>query len=182
MATHSSILAWRIPWREDPGVLQSMGSQRVGHDWVYTHTLYILRGQKKGLTGKSNLEGINRKSEWMAVPQGKSLLKGRRKNSKLLVMGWIMSLKKLVCVLTPSIGEWHPYLEIESLQTCKLRILKWDHAGFMMGLKFNDLCSSKRKEGKIWHTVSGKEVTGAWRQTLELCIYKSRNAKDCWSL
>jgi len=33
MATHSSILAWRIPWREEPGRLQSMGSQRVGHDW-----------------------------------------------------------------------------------------------------------------------------------------------------
>ena len=33
MATHSSI-AWRIPWTEEPGMLQSMGSQRVGHDWV----------------------------------------------------------------------------------------------------------------------------------------------------
>ena len=32
MATHSSILAWRIPWREKPGGLQSTGSQRVGHD------------------------------------------------------------------------------------------------------------------------------------------------------
>ena len=32
MATHSSILARRIPWAEDPGGLQSMGSQRVGHD------------------------------------------------------------------------------------------------------------------------------------------------------
>ena len=32
MATHSSILAWRIPWREEPGGLQSMGSQRVRHD------------------------------------------------------------------------------------------------------------------------------------------------------
>ena len=34
MATHSSILAWRIPWREEPGRLQSTGSQRVGHDWA----------------------------------------------------------------------------------------------------------------------------------------------------
>ena len=33
MATHSSILAWRIPWTEEPGRLQSMGLQRVGHDW-----------------------------------------------------------------------------------------------------------------------------------------------------
>ena len=32
MATHSSTLAWKIPWTEEPGMLQSMGSQRVGHD------------------------------------------------------------------------------------------------------------------------------------------------------
>ena len=32
MATHSSIIAWRIPWTEKPGGLQSMGLQRVGHD------------------------------------------------------------------------------------------------------------------------------------------------------
>ena len=34
MATHSSILAWKIPWVEEPGRLQSRGSQRVGHDWA----------------------------------------------------------------------------------------------------------------------------------------------------
>ena len=32
MTTHSSVLAWRIPWLEEPGGLQSIGSQRVGHD------------------------------------------------------------------------------------------------------------------------------------------------------
>ena len=38
MTTHSSFLAWRIPSTEDPGRLQSMGSQRVGHDWeINTH-------------------------------------------------------------------------------------------------------------------------------------------------
>ena len=39
MATHSTILAWRIPWTEEPGRLQSMALQRVGHDWsVNSHT------------------------------------------------------------------------------------------------------------------------------------------------
>ena len=33
IATHSSILAWRIPWTEEAGGLQSVGFQRVGHDW-----------------------------------------------------------------------------------------------------------------------------------------------------
>ena len=36
-ATHSSIPTWRIPWTEESGRLQSMGSQRVGHDGVHTH-------------------------------------------------------------------------------------------------------------------------------------------------
>ena len=52
MATHSSVLARKIPWTEEPGRLQSMGSQRIGHDWAtslsfrhiafYLHSLYFL--------------------------------------------------------------------------------------------------------------------------------------------
>ena len=38
MATHSSILAGESPWTEEPGGLQSMGLQRVGHDWVTKHS------------------------------------------------------------------------------------------------------------------------------------------------
>ena len=38
MAIHSSILAWRIPWKEEPGGLQSMGLQRVGHDQMTKHS------------------------------------------------------------------------------------------------------------------------------------------------
>ena len=41
MATHSSILAWRIPWRKEPGRLQSTGSQRVGHDWATSLSLSL---------------------------------------------------------------------------------------------------------------------------------------------
>ena len=38
MATHSRILAWRVPWTEEPGKLQSIASQRVGHDLARMHT------------------------------------------------------------------------------------------------------------------------------------------------
>ena len=41
MATHSSVLAWRIPGTEEPGGLQSMGSHRVGHDWSNLAALII---------------------------------------------------------------------------------------------------------------------------------------------
>ena len=46
MATHSSILAWRIPWTEKPGGLQSTGPQRVRHnwgDWAFMHVIFIVQ-------------------------------------------------------------------------------------------------------------------------------------------
>ena len=39
MATHSSILTWKIPWTREPGGLQSTGSQRVGHDLASEYTI-----------------------------------------------------------------------------------------------------------------------------------------------
>ena len=46
IATHSSIPEWRIPWTEEPGGLQPMGSQRVGHDWmINTITTRIEKGR-----------------------------------------------------------------------------------------------------------------------------------------
>ena len=42
MAPHSSTLAWKIPWMEEPGRLQSMGSRRVGHDWATSLSLFTL--------------------------------------------------------------------------------------------------------------------------------------------
>ena len=44
MATHSSTLAWKIPWVEEPGRLQSMGLQRVGHDWATSLSVIYLFG------------------------------------------------------------------------------------------------------------------------------------------
>ena len=40
MASHSSTLAWKIPWMEEPGGLQSMGSRRVGHNWATSLSLF----------------------------------------------------------------------------------------------------------------------------------------------
>ena len=42
VATHSSTLAWKIPWMEEPDGLQSMGSRRVGHDWATSLSLFTL--------------------------------------------------------------------------------------------------------------------------------------------
>ena len=50
MATHSSIVAWRIPWAEEPGGLQSVVSQRVGHNWARTQHNSHLKKTTTGVT------------------------------------------------------------------------------------------------------------------------------------
>ena len=58
MATHSSNLAWEIPWTEEPGRLQSVGLQRVVHDWEstqYTNQVYVEYGITKSQTQLSDL-------------------------------------------------------------------------------------------------------------------------------
>ena len=41
MAARSSILAWKIPWTEEPGRLQSTGSQKIGHEWATEHSAQL---------------------------------------------------------------------------------------------------------------------------------------------
>ena len=61
MATHLSILAWRIPWTEEPGGLQSTGSQRAGHDWeTNTHTQIGGSAAKPGAFFYRMKKGINK--------------------------------------------------------------------------------------------------------------------------
>ena len=56
MATHSSTLAWKIPWAEEPGRLPSMGSLRGGHDWSdFTFTFHFHALEKKMATHSSVL-------------------------------------------------------------------------------------------------------------------------------
>ena len=75
MATHSSVLAWRIPWMDKPGRLQSMGSHRVGHDWsdlaaaalgIIPHplALFLVRLPKAHLTSPFRMSG----SRWVTTP------------------------------------------------------------------------------------------------------------------
>ena len=69
MAIHSSILAWKIPWMEEPGRLQSMGSQRVGHNWVTSLFFFFatLRGKKWRVNQIEKGEG-SCQLFWLASP------------------------------------------------------------------------------------------------------------------
>ena len=76
MSTHSSILAWRIPWTEEPGRLQSMGLQRVRHDWASWLSFFKDRkrpqkkwSQGKGLRGNF-LQSCYMFNNWPFFPPG----------------------------------------------------------------------------------------------------------------
>ena len=55
MAPHSSTLAWKIPWTEEPGRLQSMRSQRVGHDWATSLSLFHFYALEKEMATHSSI-------------------------------------------------------------------------------------------------------------------------------
>ena len=89
MATHSSTVAWKSPWTEEPGGLQSMGSLRVGHDWATSLSLFTFTHWKRKwqptpvfLPGESQGQG----SWWAAisgVAQSRTRLKRLSSSSRI---------------------------------------------------------------------------------------------------
>ena len=67
MATHSSILAWRIPWTEEPGGLLSIGSQIVGHDWRDTDTHTLRKGPAINIAEMNYKYNQLSRSQWRKV-------------------------------------------------------------------------------------------------------------------
>ena len=70
MAPHSSTLAWKIPWTEEPGRLQSMGSLRVGHDWATSLSLSCIGEGNGNSLQCSCLENPRDSEAWWAAVYG----------------------------------------------------------------------------------------------------------------
>ena len=70
MATHSNTLAWKIPWMEGPGGLQSMGSLGVGHDWTSSLSLSCIEEGNGNLLQCSCLENPRDSGAWWAAVYG----------------------------------------------------------------------------------------------------------------
>ena len=70
MAPHSSTLAWQIPWTEEPGGLQSMGSLRVGHDWATSLSLSCIGEENGNPLQCSCLENSRDRGAWWAAVYG----------------------------------------------------------------------------------------------------------------
>ena len=93
MATHSSSLAWKISWTEEPGKLQSMGSLRVGHDWATSLSLFtFVHWRRKWQC--SCLEDPRDRGAWCAavygVAQSRRRLKRLSSSSSNLVINVIV--------------------------------------------------------------------------------------------
>ena len=92
MAPHSSILAWKIPWTEEPGRLQSMGLRRVGHDWATSFSLSCIGEGNGNPLQCSCLENPRDGGAWWAavlgVAQSRTRLKrlsSRSSSRRLLI-------------------------------------------------------------------------------------------------
>ena len=77
MATHSSLPAWRIPWTEEPGGLQSTGSQRVGHDLSDLACTGSNHSKNRGETPCSQISGL---CKWLSFVRERTL--------SLTALGW----------------------------------------------------------------------------------------------
>ena len=104
MATHSSILAWKIPWTEELGWLLSMGSKRVGHDWATSLSLSrsLLVHEKTDvqtflettLETKDNVDFLYISDElrfWLLGPKSKGVLTFRKVTQRDYLNGWYSS-------------------------------------------------------------------------------------------
>ena len=107
MATHSSILAWNIPWMEEPGWLQSMGSQRVRHNWAtsLTHSLACVQstsvsylcspdGLRGGSLSKKNFKDIHQR--FLTLRQEETLIRKNWCKADKLQGKWCLTLKASV--------------------------------------------------------------------------------------
>ena len=119
MATHFSILAWRIPWTEEPGGIQSMGLHRVRHDWsdlACTHDLLIPRENictPPNISCISCLALLSHLFHSMVGPRSKNHAKVWRQKIKTEGM---LSIEDRVLKKLRSQGTWsEPWLRCESL-------------------------------------------------------------------
>ena len=91
MAPHSSTLAWQIPWTEEPSRLQSMGSWRVGHDWVTSLSLFHFHALEKEMAPSCLENPRDGRAWWTAVygvAQSWTQLKRRSSSSSSSSSPW----------------------------------------------------------------------------------------------
>ena len=131
MAIHSSTIAWKIPWTEEPGRLQSMGSQRVGHDWATSHaSKVILKILQATLQQYMNWEFLDvqagfRKGRGIRdqIANIRWIIEKRANSRKTSTSAWLTTLKPLTVWITTDYGKFFKRCEYQttlpaSWETC----------------------------------------------------------------
>ena len=141
MAIHTSILAWKVPWTEEPSGLQSMGSQRVGHDWATKHThthththTYISPKLGIGLPwwiqGAKSCSGDARASAALNSPLlllEATRTSGRSKSGLFPVLVFSLTLSVLITHCN-SLTWWQsPWPRSSGSQVLRARLKRWLH-------------------------------------------------------
>ena len=152
MATHSSILAWKIPWTVEPGRLQSMGSQRVGQDWATS-----LEQKSNRAFSRHNRTHPNCGLLYRPGPGGPESTKRKREKERERAVSLGLHgkpIKPIYRTCTAHEGTGHPLKEV-----LKTRARKWAWQASML-----------RRE---WRQ---KEGHGGPRSLVEQGYFISRNA------
>ena len=110
MAPHSSTLAWKIPWTEEPGGLQSMGSLRVGHDWATSLSLSCIGEGNGNPLQCSCLENPRDGGAWWATVYGVAQSWTRLKRLSSSSSSRQSLLEKILCA----------YKKSQNVQICSL--------------------------------------------------------------
>ena len=115
MAPHSSTFAWKIPWTEEPGRLQPMGSQRVGHDWTTLlhslHSFHTLSLEKELATHSSILSW---RISWTEEPERPWFMGSQRIGHDW--SDWART-QSCLTLTTPCTAEHHAFLSITNSQS-----------------------------------------------------------------
>ena len=161
MAPHSSTLAWKIPWMEEPGGLQFMGSRRVEHDWATSLSLFtFMRWRRKWQPTPVFLPGESRDGRVCGVAESRTRLKRLSSSSSSLgnldgpdSVGW-KALKQNWDFLRK---EEILLLEISSVSAC----LSWWPPLYI----FSNLLVTPRCWKRQWHPtpVLLPEKSHGWR-------------------
>ena len=172
MATHSSILAWRIPWTEEPGRPQSMGSQRVGHDWATSLSL-SLREHFMQRWAQLRTETVRTQQKQKILRRGG---KNTQKNyTKKILMTWI-TMMVWSLTLEPNILECEVKWALGTITMDKASVgneipvelfqILEDYAVKVL----HSICQ------QIWKTQQWPQD---WKRPVFIPIPRKGNAKEC---
>ena len=170
MATHSSTLAWRIPWMEEPGRLQSMGLQRVRHNWVTSLSFFLSYTVCKSVTCIANT--FNCHFSWLLLKSNGTMVVAQivkclstMWETWVRSLGWEDSLEKEMAIHSSTLALKIPWTEERGAGYCP-----WGHKESgtteRLHLHLSPMEGDTRKDCDQKDTSSNRSIL--WQISLEV--------------